>query len=316
MGSGKLALFKSLSMKNKIALKKYSSNKDFYHLAAVLAQTEATLENVSLFGNSTIKSGYLEADLEEEVYSFANNLNFDINLFHQIQDVTQRPDFFDILSVVQSKLNQPSSLNHKFVRDVNNSSKALLAMKLACKLVSWPNNYQINDQILNPVQAVVLMLWQIYQNDGLKKQIRNIKECNSEDILLFHKFANEACKDGNKFLFFKSESEKNICWPIKKIKLFSAYRLKNKSKQAVCGIDINTRYYHIYLDMYFGELNFVYWLKFNNEQKPVSGDLVEINSDFIEVSKKINLIEIQDNEKELNFCDLLSITSLNQTKFN
>ena len=48
----------------------------------------------------------------------------------------------------------------------------------------------------------------------------------------------------------------------------------------------------------------------------MKADLVEINSDFIEVSKKINLIEIQDNEKELNFCDLLSITSLNQTKFN
>ena len=100
------------------------------------------------------------------------------------------------------------------------------------------------------------MLWQIYQNYSLNKQINNSKICCSENILLFHKFTNEACKDGNKFLFFKSESEKNIYWPIKKIKIFSAYRLKNKSKQATCGIDINTRYYHIYLDMYFGELNF------------------------------------------------------------
>ena len=74
-------------MKSKITLKKYSNSNDFYHLAAVLAQTQATLDNVNLSLNSQSKSGYLEGDLEEELLNINSIHNFDVNLFHQIQDI-------------------------------------------------------------------------------------------------------------------------------------------------------------------------------------------------------------------------------------
>ena len=100
------------------------------------------------------------------------------------------------------------------------------------------------------------------------------------------------------------------------MQLFSSYRLKNKSKQKYSGLDLNLRYFHLYLDLYFGELNCIYWIKLNNEQKPISGDIIEINSNFIELSRNISLIEIMPNSKELNFSDLLSISSLQQNKLN
>ena len=100
------------------------------------------------------------------------------------------------------------------------------------------------------------------------------------------------------------------------MQLFSSYRLKNKSKQTYSGLDLSLRYFHLYLDLYFGEFNCVYWIKLNSEQKPLNGNMIEINSNFIELSKNISLININTCTKELNFSDLLSISSLQQTKLN
>lgn len=303
-------------MKSKITLKKYSNSNDFYHLAAVLAQTQATLDDVNLSKHSYAKSGYLEDDLEEEICNLSSNHNFDVNLFHQIQDVMHRQDFFDILLMVCGRIKASISKPSNFLEELDDSAKAILAMKLACKMACFNNNYQINGYILNPVQSIALLLWEIYKNSP-KRDFKTVaKSSSSTDTLLFHKFVNsiDSCEQNN--LFFKSENKNSIFWPVKKMQLFSSYRLKNKSKQKYSGLDLNLRYFHLYLDLYFGELNCIYWIKLNNEQKPVSGDIIEINSNFIELSRNISLIEIMPNSKELNFSDLLSISSLQQNKLN
>ncbi|MCA9508770.1 MAG: hypothetical protein KC505_10160 [Myxococcales bacterium] len=187
-------------------------------------------------------------------------------------------------------------------------SRVRRTLKKDCALIESRNFFKLAADVANPNVRVALHKndsWQLkavtpdkkahsslldptYQKCMLSFDATQSDQIDNKIISIFPD-QNLSARDLHNYIFthFKENPAKQFIIPtqagkkmiVDKGYLFCANRLKNKSWQSKPGIEVGLKYFHAQLfssRSTKNEINFIYWIKFDDQEQITHGDIVRI----------------------------------------